>query len=152
MLMRHYIRGTWILMRWPVGLAANTRPWWQSVIPRQGRHPQPPSPQMVTVADDTHPSVLGMAVHIQDPVISVRVLRLSHNNCFQYSWSGLLLLLTQWWIRNFFEGCASFQKCYYYSNFFVENCMKMKEFGLRGPCVPGSGNGSYSSHKLPGDE
>ena len=34
--------------------------------------------------------------------------------------------------RIFPRGCANSQKCYYFSIFFAENCMKMKEFGPRG--------------------
>ena len=33
-LMRHYIRGTWILMRWPVSLEERHRPLWWSVYQR----------------------------------------------------------------------------------------------------------------------
>ena len=33
-------------------------------------------------------------------------------------------------------GCANSQKCYYFSIFFAENCMKMKEFGPPGGTHP----------------
>ena len=68
---------------------------------------------MITAADDTYPSVLGTVIfHTTslDPVISVGVLRLFRNNCFDYSWSGLLLLLTQVWIQEFPEGGAPTSK------------------------------------------
>ena len=35
-------------------------------------------------------------------------------------------------------GYANSQKCYYFSNFFAENCMKMKEFGPPGAGVSGA--------------
>ena len=47
---------------------------------------------------------------------------------------------SQWWIQDFPEGgCANSQKDYYFSFFFAENCMKMKEFGPRGGArIPGA--------------
>ena len=41
--------------------------------------------------------------------------------------------------RIFPRGCANSQKCYYFSLFFAENCMEMKEFGPPDwACIPGA--------------
>ena len=52
------------------------------------------------------------------------------------------LMLLQWRIQDFREGVRQLPKVLLFFNFFAENCMKMKEFGLPGGRVPGAPLGS----------
>ena len=56
--------------------------------------------------------------------------------------SGFYVSHRQWRIQEFHGGDNSQSGCanLLIYNFFAENCMKMKEFGLRGGRVPGSAN------------
>ena len=53
-------------------------------------------------------------------------------------YTGQLLNSKQWQIQDFPQGGVPTAKLRLFCNFFAENCMKMKEFGLPGARVPGT--------------